>query len=59
LESQDHEPKLELSLLQLPDQPLQLPQASHSRPQDEAGPFERREWPHIDQFWHRNLQEDS
>jgi hypothetical protein len=59
LESQDLEPKLELSLSQLLDQPLQLPQPPCSRPQDEAGPSEPRKQPHFDQFWHGNLQEDS
>jgi hypothetical protein len=58
-ESQDLEPKLELSLSQLPDQPLQPPQPPRSRPQDEAGPSERRKRLCFDQFWHGNLQEDS
>ena len=59
LESQDLEPKLELSLLQLPDQPLQPPQLPHSCPHDEARPSKRRRWPRFDQLWHKNLQEDS
>jgi hypothetical protein len=40
-------------LSQLSDQPIQPPQPPHSRPQDEAGPSERRKLPHF------NLQEDS
>jgi hypothetical protein len=59
LESQDPEPELKLSLLQLPDQSLQPPQPPRSRPQDEAGPSERRKRPRFNQLWHGNLQEDS
>jgi hypothetical protein len=46
-------------LSQLSDQPIQPPQPPHSRPQDEAGPSERRKLPHFNQLWHGNLQEDS
>jgi hypothetical protein len=48
LESQDLKLELELSLSQLPNQPLQILQPSRSRPQDEAGPSERRKQPRID-----------
>ena len=59
MESQD--PELELSLSQLPDQPLQLSQPSPSRQRyrDEAGPSERRVRARYDQLWHGNLQEDA
>jgi hypothetical protein len=59
LESQDPKPELELSLSQLPDQPLQPPQPPRSRPQDEAGPSEQRKRPRFDQLWYGNLQEES
>jgi hypothetical protein len=59
MDSQDYEPKLELSLSQLPDQPFQLPQPPCNRPQDEAGSFEHKKRACIDQLWHGNLQEDS
>jgi hypothetical protein len=59
LESHNHELELELSLSQLLDQLLQLPQPPRSRPQDEVGPSEQRKRPCFDQLWHGNLQEDS
>jgi hypothetical protein len=59
MESQDPEPKLELSLSQLPEQPLQLSQPSRCRPQDEAGPSEQRKRSRVDELWHGNIQEDS
>ena len=61
MESQvpDSEPELELSLSQLPDIPLQLPQSSVRRPQDEAGPSQRRKRPRFEQLWHGNLQADA
>ena len=56
MESQDLESKLELLLSQLPDPPLQLLQPST---RDEAGPSEQCKRLHIEQLWHRNLQDDA
>lgn len=64
-ESQDEEaqpePEFELSLSQLPDQPL-LPlglPALHERPQDEAGPSRPMKQPRMEQRWHGNLDKDA
>lgn len=60
LESQPDE-ELELSLSQLPVQPLQLvePVLPRVRPLDEAGPFRPLKQPRMDQRWHGNLQRDA
>jgi hypothetical protein len=47
LEPQVPEPELELSLSQLLDQPLQVPQPPHSRPRDEARPSKQKKQPHF------------
>ena len=59
MESQDSEPKLELSLSLLSEQPLQLSQPSRCHPQDEVGPSEQRKRLHINELWHGNIQDDS
>jgi hypothetical protein len=55
MESQNCEPKLELSLSRLPDPPFQLLQPAIK---NEVGPSERRK-PCIEQLWHGNLQDDA
>ncbi|MBE3102956.1 MAG: hypothetical protein IMZ40_01840 [Bacilli bacterium] len=64
-ESQDEElqpeAEIELSLSQLPDQPL-LPRdflLSHERPKDEAGPSRLPKQPRVERRWHGNLLEDA
>jgi hypothetical protein len=60
-ESQDEEPQpeaeQELSLSQLPDQPL-LPMAV-GLPQDEAGPSRPPKQPRLELRWHGNLQSEA
>jgi hypothetical protein len=58
MESQDCEPKLELLLSQLPDQPFSYYNYLLER-SCQAGPFERRKQPCVEQFWHENLQDDA
>lgn len=65
MESQDPESQadeeLELSLSQLPVQPLQpaMPIPPRARPQDEAGPSRPVKQPRMEQRWHGNLQGDA
>jgi hypothetical protein len=60
-ESQDEEPQpdteLELSLSQLPDQPLLL--RDLSRPREEAGPSRPSKQPRVERRWHGNLDADA
>lgn len=60
-ESQDEDPQteaeFELSLSQLPDQPLLLRDLAlpHRHPRDEAGPSRPLKQPRIERRWHGNL----
>jgi hypothetical protein len=56
MESQDREPKLELSSFQLLDPPLQLLQPPI---RDEARPSGRYKQPCVEQPSHGNLQDDT
>jgi hypothetical protein len=64
-ESQDEEPQpeaeFELSLSQLPDEPLLLRDfpSPYEHPRDEAGPSRPPKQPRIEQRWHGNLQRDA
>ncbi len=64
-ESQDEELQpeagFELSLSQLPDQPL-VPRdlvRLHERPEDEAGPSRLLKQPCVERRWHGNLHEEA
>src|SRR5689334_2109235 len=64
-ESPDEElqtkPELEISLSQLPNQPL-LPLSLaplYGRPQEEVGPSQPPKQPHMERRWHENLQQDA
>ena len=51
--------ELELSMSQLPDQPLQPPHPSPPPSHDEGESLEQQKRPRIDQPWHGHLQRDA